>query len=628
MNITDLIVEFLKEGNTVEIPGIGTLSNITVDAHHDTQSGTYYPARRTIGYSAEMSGNTDIVKRIAEKECVTPDIAAMMWRNYVDALQDKLQRSRSHTFNGLGSLELSGNAIKFNTIEGLDLDAGKRQDIPLENIATYVPKGNDPFAAFEQPIAQPAPQPAAEMPVQAAPAEPAPENTTAKEAEHANAAETAAAIAATTVAASEAKAVEDTVNDRLKKIEQLDAAQTLTEKEKAKAEKAAAEEAAKAAKEREKAEKRAAEEAEKKAKEQAKAEKRAAEEQAKEQAKAEKAAAERKALAEKEAAIARKEAEKEEKKAAKEAKKEAKRQAKDDKKALAKIDKSKLNENNRQKRKKRRRWFWIILVLILFLAAGGYYYKTRYYVPETIQTQTPAKHVETGYTNVFTYSLDMLQFDSAEVGQNCDRTMEFLSEYVSTFLGAHHYLNAKGIVMERIREQAEDRLTELMADGYAVQRFIPYSDFVRDFCLNELKGVRAYRNRVTVQTELMQLKYLNGLLDEVIAEYGLKPDGAGVARPQATPKPQEVKVEEPVYNVPTRNASKQGYDIIAGFFTNKTSASKLTYNLKNLGCDAYIINKSGLYYVSMGSAASQTAAESLFEHIKGWYKGDIVIKKW
>ena len=48
MNITDLIVEFIKEGNVVEFPGMGTLTSSTVSAHHDAASGTYYPARRTV----------------------------------------------------------------------------------------------------------------------------------------------------------------------------------------------------------------------------------------------------------------------------------------------------------------------------------------------------------------------------------------------------------------------------------------------------------------------------------------------------------------------------------------------------------------------------------------------------
>ena len=70
----------------------------------------------------------------------------------------------------------------------------------------------------------------------------------------------------------------------------------------------------------------------------------------------------------------------------------------------------------------------------------------------------------------------------------------------------------------------------------------------------------------------------------------------------------------------------QGFDIIAGFFTSKKSANKCANQLKALGSDAYIISKSGGYYVSMGSAPTYTAAQAMEKHIKSWYKSDVSIK--
>ena len=85
--------------------------------------------------------------------------------------------------------------------------------------------------------------------------------------------------------------------------------------------------------------------------------------------------------------------------------------------------------------------------------------------------------------------------------------------------------------------------------------------------------------------------------------------------------------ETPQY-VYVQKGSKQGFDIIAGFYLNKNTAANLTAKLHDMGCDAYIIELNDLYYVSMGSANSQTAAEALMKHIKSWYDGDVVIKKW
>ena len=75
MNITDLIVEFIQQGNVVEFPGMGTLSSNNVSAHHDAATGTYHPARRTVTMAETLTGNKAIIRRIAEKECVTNEIA-------------------------------------------------------------------------------------------------------------------------------------------------------------------------------------------------------------------------------------------------------------------------------------------------------------------------------------------------------------------------------------------------------------------------------------------------------------------------------------------------------------------------------------------------------------------------
>jgi nucleoid DNA-binding protein len=68
MNITDLIVELLEKGQKVEMPGIGTLDSVVRSAHHDPATRTYYPASRVIAYSTETSGESEIVKTLAERE--------------------------------------------------------------------------------------------------------------------------------------------------------------------------------------------------------------------------------------------------------------------------------------------------------------------------------------------------------------------------------------------------------------------------------------------------------------------------------------------------------------------------------------------------------------------------------
>ena len=135
----------------------------------------------------------------------------------------------------------------------------------------------------------------------------------------------------------------------------------------------------------------------------------------------------------------------------------------------------------------------------------------------------------------------------------------------------------------------------------------------------------------------MDYDLLGDILDDVVAALGLRADGYGYgygangggananAKANAAKQPTTAPYEEVVPEAPTFKNSKQGFDIVAGFFTSKKSANKCANQLKALGSDAYIISKSGGYYVSMGSAPTRTAAEALERHIKSWYKSDVKI---
>ena len=153
MNITDLIVEFIQQGNVVEIPGMGTLTGSNVNAYHDAASNTFYPARRTVVLTSQQSGNKSIIRCIADRECVNVDTAEQIWTNYVSALNDKLRRTpEGHEFPGIGTLRLDGGRTLFEALPDLDLDADKKHARPLENVSTYTPKDTtDPFAIFDRP---------------------------------------------------------------------------------------------------------------------------------------------------------------------------------------------------------------------------------------------------------------------------------------------------------------------------------------------------------------------------------------------------------------------------------------------------------------------------------------------
>ena len=697
MNITDLIVELLENGQKVEMPGIGTLDSVVRSAHHDPATRTYYPASRVIAYSTETSGESEIVKTLAERECVSEDVAKQMWFNYIDALTDKVKRTGHHSFGKLGTLTCDDKrTFGFKMAEGVVLDAGNKGEMPIEEVKIYNHDNEeDPFARFDE---------AEEAP---APAEPAAEEATDTNEEHWDESlkqledlekekpaidPKAAARAEKERLEAEKKAEKERIKLEKKAEEQRRFDEEQLAKQRKEAERREAEEKRKAADELRKAEKRAEEErvkAEKKAeagrqkaekeaeKERIKAEKKAAamaaiaaRESAKAEAaarsEAEKEAAKQAAIqaakeakerkeAEKEAARMEKERRKEEaikakeeanraKKEAKErkqAEKEAAKQAKKNKELADKLTAQPAHESDDEGKKKSKVWLIVLIVLCLLLLAGGAYYLLS--GNKTAETPVAAKsttHIDAGAVNAFTYNTDMINHSGREIEQQSDLVCRFMSDYISQYLADRNFSGARAPMMDRIRQYANERLEQMLGDRFAVQRLIPYNDYIYKYNEPFMKGSYARSCRGKVQGELMNYRALDDMLYRMADELGLQPDGTGR---KTAAEVQQVKADEkkaierrrqmaqngdaPTY-VYVEKGSKQGYDLIAGFYLNKSTAAKLTARLHEMGCDAYIIEVNDMYYVSMGSANNQTAAEALYKHVKSWYDGDVVIKKW
>ena len=68
-------------------------------------------------------------------------------------------------------------------------------------------------------------------------------------------------------------------------------------------------------------------------------------------------------------------------------------------------------------------------------------------------------------------------------------------------------------MMDPLRQYADERLKQLMGDRLAVQRFIPYDDYIYQNAEPWLEGnLRRTRSRGTVQGELMDNRWLDQLL--------------------------------------------------------------------------------------------------------------------
>ena len=553
MNITELIVDYLKQGHVVELPNIGTLSNQRQSAHMDDATRTFHAGQDAVTFSSNTNGNNDIVKYLAEVECVDMKIAQMMWKNYVDALNDKLSRTGSHQFPGIGELRMASGSYQFDGIA-----TPVSGDTPvITDVKHYEADNSDPFAAFDAPKEEPMPEPEPEpepIPEQEPEPEPEPEIP-----------EPIATPKATEEA--EVPAMPETPE-----VPEPMEAPVFTETP---------------------------------------------------------APAETP-----DTPIQKTESD-----------------------IFAGI--SDIAEPTKGKKKKKHGWLWLLLLLLL-LAAGGYYYYTHYYhkaeteqpaatndsiddqtvtaTEEDITTSeetdeiTEAKAYGDGYmdiVNIFTFNTDLLEYDANEFVANRNIILNNLNEYWSQFLSNRHYSNAMPYMQTAFSEYIDNRLAELFNnEGYSVRRFFNSDDNLHQFFYNELKSKKASHARVTIQSELMDYDMLDEMLRQVVEANDLTASDVGIAATTVKPKTKEEPKAEGNYTAHMESSSKQGFDVIAGFYTNRQSAIKMTSRLKSLGCDAYIIDHNHLYYVSMGSAPTRTAAEALYKQITSWYSGSVAIKQW
>jgi chemotaxis protein histidine kinase CheA len=671
MNITDLIVELLEKGQKVVMPGIGTLDTVQRTAYHDPATHTYYPAGRAIAFSEKSDEECDIVKVLAERECINEEVAKQMWLNYIDALTDKVKRSGRHTFGRLGTLTCDDKrTFGFKMTEGLVLDADSKGEMPLQDVKTYSHEDEeDPFARFdeEETPSQEAPAVEAEPEPEQEPIA-VPEPMPSKEESHWDESLKKLEDMDKEMPAIDPKADERTEKERLK-------AEKKAEAERIKMEKKAAEqqryEEEMLEKQRKEAEKREAEEKRKAAEELRKAEERAE----KERIKAEKEAEASRRKAEKEAAKADAKAEKERIKAEKKAAALAAIAARENAKAEAAVRSNanmdavkqaaaQLAQEERQRReaekqaekerrraekktakdddKKRRVWPIILIILALLLLCGGaaYYLLTRNNGAKPAVATASTTHIDAPAVTPFTYNPDMIDYSGREIAEQGDMVCLFMQDYINTYLADRGFSSARVPMMDRIRQYANERLEQMLGERFAVQRLLSYDDYIYNHNESFLKNRYARSCRGKVQSELMSYRALDNMLYRLADELGLQPGNGGQ---KTAAEVQQVKADEqkaierrkqaapptdsPVY-VYVEKGSKQGFDLIAGFYLNKNTAAKMTAKLHDMGCDAYIIEFNDLYYVSMGSASSQTAAEALYKHVKSWYDGDLVIKKW
>ncbi|MBQ0015809.1 MAG: SPOR domain-containing protein [Bacteroidales bacterium] len=686
MNINETIVRLLKDGNNVDINGLGTFSTTLEPAHHDQSTGTFYPDQLRVVFlqgnaKPDAESNTLVIEDIAKNECVDNNIATLMWKNIVDAIIQKLNKDGVWDIEGLGTLVrcADGYAFNANTISNF----GNESLQPIKNVTTYdTPSNEDPFAVFDQPFQQ----------------DPQPESQEVSNAEDTPQSDNSAPDMAV---ATDINA-DNTPDSQQAPTDESDATTTNNQEEQV--------------------------------------------EQA--QLSEQDVVAENPMLQQPETEVSDSLDESSTDNEAMSS--NIATDIDETLDTLDSIPTSTPTDNKRKKGKHTGLWILIAVILLLCGAFAYFYFAycpnhggninsgfaslknsvasiirgegSEIAEPETADsidaeeltesvlatdntdnestsaeteledieslTNTTPDEVETvaeatteisteadnpnteevaqlsaetsepqeevteikntsqleseeapnnefyvaDYCLMFTTNTDLIDFEPSDIQRDVRKVNKNLAEYIGRFLAARNYTNAQSLFISRIDKYAQMRFAELYnTDTFSVARLFPDdNDYVRDYLYDGLKKRKEHQSIIAVQSELMDYAMLDEMLKTMINELSIQPDAPKPAPvdPAAAYRTKPITFTQAAKPIATfAKKSKQGFDVIAGFYTNQNSANRMASILKRQGCDAYIIDKQGLYYVSMGSAPSQTAAEALYKHIKSWYDGDIVIRK-
>lgn len=622
MNISELIYEYLKQGNAVDIPGVGSFAAHQVNAHYDADTTSYLPTQLRIEFQPYEIGAQGIVHYIATRDCVSDAIGERNWKNYVETVKSKLLHEGQIHITDLGTLIKTSDGISFAPNEALNKRNPLMDAVPDVHLY-HDGDRTDLFAAFHQPV----PQPEAALTPVIAEATPNADEAQAASTDVSQdiTAETASTESVPETAPTERSvtaADDNSVSTPLASANNNEPASFAVDTETE--------------------------------------------------------AVETETVAETTPDDANTTT----------PKPDQPNSSLDGLKELEDMQRGESSQDNQSadkttptddtpKPKKRKTWLWILLALLVCLG-GCYFYGAKinpHFLngllsgqhnentapapdiesmtsnydeqqadaaidsPENQEvyggTQTTTTQIDNAksttrhavnsadgedwreHTNAFTFSTDGLTFTADDKEQTAAAIMNDMRQYIANYARQQRYSRAVDALTDKVANYVAQRVDQLMNpdDEFLIQRFIPYDDYIRDYNMPVLKKRKANRQKNVIQTELME-DMLNNLLREVVDEQGIKADAVKAAAPRHY-------VSTATYS----KKSKRGYDIIAGFFVVKDNADRMATNLKSKGCDAYIIEVSQGYYVSMGSAESRTKAEALYAHIKEWYKGDVSIKK-
>jgi len=617
MNITNYIVEFLKQGNIVEIKGIGTLSTKTISTRFDDETKTYFPTVQTVEFSTICNGNEQIISYIAKQEFIGVTTAEKLWENYIAALNDKLKVDGKHEFPEVGELILNAETgYTFNVFDGVNFSKATRNLPILDRVMTYEldAERENPFDKFDHPVIPSQQEEASTVEEQPQEQEDVPledEKVEKEEPQEQEYVEETIETVNTTESGSETEENRESEE----KIVEMDN-NNMEDKKEEQEEDGNQSEASDLNKSIE-------EEIDEKDKHNVNDNKKKKKKGKKKKIIIpiiilllllllggayyyfvvvkdmnipfinEKNETTEVAEANAESDIQSKEVENAEEIDSEESASDG----------IIEIEEVDTEESDEVEAK------------ISDEEVGAE-------TEEIAESDEKVKRVdlfkgENSYT--FDYTLVAIEDKDEVIKSTCKVLVASMRPQIKSFLKKQRYSTAVEPMEERMNEYVIKRLKELFDDNFFhPARLMSYDNYITDYCTNNLQRQRISRAKKTIISEIQMNDIMLEFLNELI-EAGVVTKDKIVA---PAPKPKVVPTAD------IRLRSKQGFDIISGFFKSRDNAVKEAHRFSRRGADAYVIAKGNLYYVSLGSAPSQTAAEALLRQLKTWNKENMVIKKW
>ncbi len=617
MNITNYIVEFLKQGNIVEIKGIGTLSPKTISTRFDDETKTYFPTVQTVEFSTICNGNEQIISYIAKQEFIGVTTAEKLWENYIAALNDKLKVDGKHEFPEVGELILNAETgYTFNVFDGVNFSKATRNLPILDRVMTYEldAERENPFDKFDHPVIPSQQEEASTVEEQPQEQEDVPledEKVEKEEPQEQEYVEETIETVNTTESGSETEENRESEE----KIVEMDN-NNMEDKKEEQEEDGNQSEASDLNKSIE-------EEIDEKDKHNVNDNKKKKKKGKKKKIIIpiiilllllllggayyyfvvvkdmnipfinEKNETTEVAEANAESDIQSKEVENAEEIDSEESASDG----------IIEIEEVDTEESDEVEAK------------ISDEEVGAE-------AEEIAESDEKVKRVdlfkgENSYT--FDYTLVAIEDKDEVIKSTCKVLVASMRPQIKSFLKKQRYSTAVEPMEERMNEYVIKRLKELFDDNFFhPARLMSYDNYITDYCTNNLQRQRISRAKKTIISEIQMNDIMLEFLNELI-EAGVVTKDKILA---PAPKPKVVPTAD------IRLRSKQGFDIISGFFKSRDNAVKEAHRFSRRGADAYVIAKGNLYYVSLGSAPSQTAAEALLRQLKTWNKENMVIKKW